>query len=516
MHTTQLGRFKILSRLSVGGMAEIFLAAGPDPLGERRLVIVKRILPDLREREEFIHMFLDEARISASLAHPNIAQVYELGREGDELFIAMEFVAGQSLSSIVRRCKRLKRPLPLGFVALVGRHLCQALDSAHNFVQGDGERSPIIHRDVSPTNVMVTYDGQVKVIDFGVAKATGSLSRTATGNIKGSRGYMSPEQARGAPLDARSDIFSAGIVLHELLTGKLLFLKDSELLTFRGILRDEIPSPLSGNPGVPRALSDAVMTALQRNVDLRFKSAADMARAISVAVPALMYTREQAGALMKELFADEQRETDRLIGMHAGDPEAQDRVSKLLELGVARGSSTAVYGAVPTGVLKLEDVSSDVSDGSLGIREAVEAEPPVEGATVLSVDDSEISRDFIEAHLEGAGFPVLAVGTAQEALAMLVERTPDLVLLDVVMPGLNGFDLCRLLRQRTTRRPFLPILFLSSSDTFEQRLEATAAGADGFITKPYEPQALVAIVRAHLKRAAFLERARLDGLKAAR
>jgi CheY-like chemotaxis protein len=494
-------------------MAEIFLAAGPDPLGERRLVILKRILPDLREREEFIHMFLDEARISASLAHPNIAQVYELGKQGDELFMAMEFVAGQSLASIQRRSKRLKRPIPIGFAALVGRQLCQALDHAHNFRQNDGERSPIIHRDVSPTNVMVTYDGQVKVIDFGVAKATGSLSRTQTGNIKGSRGYMSPEQARGAPLDARSDIFSSGIVLHELLTGKLLFLKESELLTFRGILRDDIPSPIAANPGVPRALSDVVMTSLQRPVDARFKSAQDMARAIAVAVPALMFTREQAGALMKELFAEEQRETDRLMGMHVGEAQALDTAQKLLELGVPRGSSTDMFGAVPTGVIKLEESSSgEISGVGKALREAVD-EPPVEGATVMSVDDSVISRDFIEAHLESAGFPVLGVGSAKDALAMLIERTPDLILLDVVMPEMNGFELCKLLRQRCARRPFLPILFLTSNDNPEQRLQAIAAGADGFITKPYEPQQLIATVRAHLQRAAFLERCRVDGMK---
>ena len=207
-----LGKYQILTRLSVGGMAEIFLATGTDPQGVRRLVTLKRILPELRERDEFVHMFLDEARISASLAHLNIAQVYELGHDGEELFIAMEFIAGQSLAAILHRCKQLKRPVPVGFTAMVGKDLCKALDCAHNYHQRNGELAPIIHRDVSPANVMVTYDGQVKVIDFGVAKAAGSLSRTATGNIKGSRGYMSPEQARGAPLDPRSDIFSAGVM----------------------------------------------------------------------------------------------------------------------------------------------------------------------------------------------------------------------------------------------------------------------------------------------------------------
>ncbi len=495
----QLGKYRILTRLSVGGMAEIFLAFGPGPSGEQRLVTVKRILPELREREEFVHMFLDEARISASLAHQNIAQVYELGHERDELFIAMEFIAGQSLASILRRCKRLRRPMPVGFTAMVGRDLCLALDCAHNFVQRSGEVAPIIHRDVSPTNVMVTYDGQVKVIDFGVAKAAGSLSRTASGNIKGSRGYMSPEQARGAPLDPRSDIFAAGIVLHELLTGRPLFLRDSELLTFRGVLRDDIPTAISINPGVPRPLSDVIAIALNRSVGTRFPNAREMSRAISAAIPALISTAEDAAAFMRELFADELLQTEALLSTQRGSVALLKDSTR--DLGVPRHGGTNVYGPLPTGVIRLEEEEE---------KRAVPEGPEraVEGATVLSVDDSEISRDFIEAHLESSGFPVLHCGSAKEALVLIEERLPDLILLDVVMPGINGFELCRMLRERCTQRPFLPILFLTSVSSFEQRLEGLAAGGDDFIVKPYHPPELIGLVRAHLRRAAFLEKQR--------
>ena len=492
-----LGKYQILTRLSVGGMAEIFLATGKGPQGERRLVTLKRILPELRERDEFVHMFLDEARISASLAHLNIAQVYELGHDGEELFIAMEFIAGQSLASILRRCKQLKRPVPVGFTAMVGKDLCKALDCAHNYHQRNGELAPIIHRDVSPANVMVTYTGQVKVIDFGVAKAAGSLSRTATGNIKGSRGYMSPEQARGAPLDPRSDIFSAGILLHELLTGRPLFLRDSELATFRGILRDEIPSALSLNPGVPKLLSDVVATALSRSAASRFPSAMEMSRAISLAIPALISSPAEAALLMRELFAEELRQTDALLKAEASGPLDEAAV-RLKELGVPRSGGTNVFGPLPTGVIRLEDEPD--------LRPDPDREPAVEGATVLSVDDSEISRDFIEAHLESSGFPVLHCASAKEALQLIRERLPDLILLDVVMPGVNGFELCRMLRERSTQRPFLPILFLTSVSSFEQRLEGLAAGGDDFIIKPYHPPDLIGLIRAHLRRAALLEK----------
>lgn len=511
----RLGKYQILSRLSVGGMAEIFLAAFVDSEGATRLVTLKRILPDLRERDEFVNMFVNEARITASLQHPNIAQVHELGQERDDLFIAMEFIAGQSLASISRRCHRMNRPVPMGFTAMVGRDLCKALDAAHNHQLLTGERAPIIHRDVSPGNVMVTYDGVVKVIDFGVAKAANTLSRTMTGNIKGSHGYMSPEQARGAPLDARSDLFSAAAVLHELMTGRPLFLRDSELATFRGILRDEIPTPISMNPGVPKALSDAVMTALQRNPDARYPSAIKMARSLQGAIPSLIFTQEEASALMGELFADARALTKSLFQLaEAKAPAAKLEAAaiKLQEpvpatpneplraIGEVHHTGTDAFGRLPTGVMQLKDVPRDDSPFDLAANE-----PTVEGAVVLSVDDSEISRDFIEAHLETHGFPVLHCGSAEEALALCQQRLPDLILLDVVMPGMNGFQLCRKLRERSTHRPFLPILFLTSATSFEERLAGLEAGGDDFIRKPFQPEELVALVRAHLKRAQFLE-----------
>jgi serine/threonine-protein kinase len=511
----RLGKYQILSRLSVGGMAEIFLAAYVDSEGATRLVTLKRILPDLRERDEFVNMFVNEARITASLQHPNIAQVYELGQERDDLFIAMEFIAGQSLAAILRRCHRMNRPVPMGFTAMIGRDLGKALDAAHNHALLTGERAPIIHRDVSPGNVMITYDGVVKVIDFGVAKATNTLSRTMTGNIKGSHGYMSPEQARGAPLDARSDLFSAGAVLHELMTGRPLFLRDSELATFRGILRDDIPAPIAMNPGVPKALSEAVMTALQRNPDARYPSALKMSRAFQAAIPSLIATETEASALMGELFGEAKSQTRALFQLaadkaplaklEAAAVKLQEPVTavpneKPKPIGELHHTGTDAFGRLPTGVMRLKDLPDDANPFDVAANE-----PTVEGAVVLSVDDSEISRDFIEAHLETHGFPVLHCGTAEEALALCHQRLPDLILLDVVMPGMNGFQLCRKLRERSTQRPFLPILFLTAATTFEERLEGLEAGGDDFIRKPFQPEELVALVRAHLRRAQFLE-----------
>jgi serine/threonine-protein kinase len=506
---TRLGRYQILTRLSVGGMAEIFLALASGAGGARQLVTLKRILPDLRELDEFVRMFVDEARISSALSHPNIAKVFELGQDEGELFIAMEFIAGQSLSSILQACRRAKRPVPMGFAGRVGVELCQALHYAHHFTWPNGDEAPVIHRDVSPNNVMVTYLGQLKVIDFGVAKAKGSLSRTGTGNVKGSHGYMSPEQARGSPLDLRSDIFSAGVVLHELLTGRPLFRRDSELLTFRGILRDEIPTPISQNPGVPRALSDAVMKALERSPPARYQTAEEFARAIEAAIPRLLFRPGQVSEVMGELFAEKVIQTSDLLDLTRpqADPSSLAAAAEVLREPAkspsgSSGSRTVVtdaFGPLSTGVMRLSDLPAT--------QEAAPADDAVvEGAIVLTVDDSEISRQFIEAHLEGSGFPVLQCASAMQALELLEKMLPDLILLDVVMPEVDGYELCRRIRALAVRRPFLPILFLSSAGTGDERLHALAAGGDDFISKPYQPEQLVHLVRAHLQRAAFLSR----------
>jgi CheY-like chemotaxis protein len=407
----------------------------------------------------------------------------------------------------------MNRPVPMGFTAMVGRDLCKALDFAHNFQLLTGERAPIVHRDVSPGNVMVTYEGHVKVIDFGVAKAAHSLSRTMTGSIKGSHGYMSPEQARGAPVDARSDLFSTGALMHELMTGRPLFLRDSELATFRGILRDDIPTPTSMNPGVPKALSEVVMTALARNPDGRFPSAGKMSKAFAGAIPSLIYADTDAKALMTELFAEQAAQTRSLFTLadrQADVAKLEVAAAKLQEptparrdeRPMARGhqSGTDAFGRLPTGVMALADVREKVSP-----FDVAGVEPTVEGAVVLTIDDSEISSDFVEAHLETHGFPVLRCASPSAAMAQFEQRLPDLVLLDVVMPEMNGFQLCRRLRELSTQRPFLPILFLTAQSSNEERLEGITAGGDDFVQKPFQPDELVALVRAHLKRAAFLE-----------
>jgi serine/threonine-protein kinase len=309
----KIGKYEVLTQLSVGGMAELFLCFTQGPGSSRQYVVVKRILPDVKSNESYIKMFLDEARISSGLHHPNIAQVLDMGGEGEGLYIAMEFIAGQNLNQVSAACSKSKRLIPLGFSVGVCRDVCHALHYAHTLKDAQGRESPIIHRDVAQKNVMVTYDGAVKLLDFGIAKAHGSLGRTTAGMVKGTTGYMSPEQVRGEALDGRSDVFCLGVVLFELLTGKRLFAAETETEEMERILVSPIPRPDALQRKIPPALVDLVMTALSRDRNQRFPNAKAMARALDDVAGRVMYDVEKRASFMRELFAERIAATQKLL-----------------------------------------------------------------------------------------------------------------------------------------------------------------------------------------------------------
>jgi serine/threonine-protein kinase len=309
----RIGKFEIVTRLSVGGMAELFLAFTSGRGGFRKFVALKQILPDVQKDEEFVRMFLEEARITAAFSHANIGQVFELGEEEDELYLAMEFLPGQNLEQLLETAHARKRLLPVGFSARAIRDACLGLHYAHAFTSPTGKPTPVIHRDVSLRNVMVTYDGHVKVIDFGIAKMKGKIGRTRVGMVKGTTGYMSPEQVHGYELDGRSDLFCAGILLHELLTGRRLFDGTNEVKVMLAIAEGPIDPPSSLNSRVPEALSDVVMRALARDPAERFATGREMARAIETACGQELYHEEQMASVMRQLFEDKILKTRALM-----------------------------------------------------------------------------------------------------------------------------------------------------------------------------------------------------------
>lgn len=276
------GKYTLVERIAAGGMAEVYKAKIFGVAGFEKTVAVKRILPHFAEDDGFVDMFVREANIAVRLTHSNIVQVFELGRVGSDYFIALEYVEGRDLKSLVRQANTRKRHLPPAVAAFMTQKICAGLHHAHVAIDdASGMSLGIVHRDVSPHNVLVSWSGEVKVADFGIAKLQTRSRNTQTGMIKGKLAYMSPEQSLGDPnLDARSDVFAAGIVLYELLTGRRPFDGESDLEILRNIREKHPPPPSALAPGVPPELDAIVAKAMAKAREDRHPDAASMARAL--------------------------------------------------------------------------------------------------------------------------------------------------------------------------------------------------------------------------------------------
>ena len=274
------GKYKVSRELSRGGMGSVVLATHEGPEGFAREVVIKTLLPALSDREDLVQMFLNEARLAAQLTHPNIVHVYDFGKEGDTYFLVMEYLRGATLAALLRRAAREGRPLSSSFIAAVGAQVCAGLAYAHTKHGPDGQPLCVVHRDISPQNILLAEEGVAKILDFGIAKAHLGESRTRAGELKGKPSYMSPEQARGLPVDARSDVFSLGIVLWEGLAGRKLFPGGNPLELVQKICEEPIPPIGSIAAGIPLELSAAIDRALERDLDRRFQGSADMGRAL--------------------------------------------------------------------------------------------------------------------------------------------------------------------------------------------------------------------------------------------
>ena len=270
------GRHLLLERINVGGMAEVFKAKAFGVEGFERVVAVKRILPTLAQDEEFVTMFIDEARIAAHLNHQNIVQIYELGKHEEIFYISMEYVAGRDLRQLLDHQKKLDRPMELPKACFLISRVCEALEYAHRRRDPAGRDMKIIHRDVTPQNVIISYEGEVKLCDFGIAKAASRVSRTQVGVLKGKFAYMSPEQVRGHITDRRSDLFALGVIFYEMLTGQRLFLGDSDYQTLEAVRNAVIPPPRSYNPQISPDLEQILLRMLARDPKDRYQWAAEI------------------------------------------------------------------------------------------------------------------------------------------------------------------------------------------------------------------------------------------------
>ena len=280
------GSYQLIAKLATGGMAEIFLAR-PTGARDRNVMVLKRILPHLAEDDHFVTMFRDEADLASKLVHKNVCQVHAFGEVSGTWFISMEYLHGVPLSRMMTRLSKAGKMLDVRVVAGIIVQACEGLHAAHEARGPDGQLMNVVHRDVSPPNIMVCADGMVKLLDFGIAKARGANSRTRTGTVKGKNAYMSPEQILGKPLDRRSDVFALGIVMYEMLAIRRLFHRDSDFLTFKAITEEPIPDIRERRPDLPPGMRAALLQAMARDPNGRFDTALAFGNAIRNSVSTL-------------------------------------------------------------------------------------------------------------------------------------------------------------------------------------------------------------------------------------
>lgn len=274
----EFGNYYLLEKIAVGGMAELFKAKQRGVHNFQKIVAIKRILPHLSDNDEFVTMFIDEAKLAAQLTHPNIVQIFDLGKASGAYYIAMEYVDGRDLRSLLRRVREYQLPFPEQVAAYVAAKVAQALDYAHRKRGMNDKELKLVHRDISPQNILLSGDGAVKLVDFGIAKAATKSTQTMAGALKGKLLYMSPEQALGQPLDARSDIYSLGLVLFELLTGERCFQADSELGVLEKVRLGRVADVKAFNPLVSDEMVGILNKALTKSVEQRYASARLMDR----------------------------------------------------------------------------------------------------------------------------------------------------------------------------------------------------------------------------------------------
>jgi serine/threonine-protein kinase len=305
------GRYELRSKIAQGGMAEVFLAFQRDLQGQGKPVAIKRLMPYLSVDPEFVRLFLAEARLTSKLSHRNLCKVLDLGEVAGSYYLALEYLAGKTLERLARTARNAGIPITPRLAAHIVARAADGLSHAHQAVDpGTGKPLQVVHRDVSPQNLFVTYDGQVKVLDFGIARIADRLSGSSRGRPRGTPSYMSPEQVAGLPMDARSDVFALGVVAHELLSGRPLFRGDTAAQTKHQVLNAPLP-PLPDHPGIPEGLRAVVEQALRRDPAERIQSAQELAARLDAPFDGVLSTdattelAEQMGILFAQQRADE-------------------------------------------------------------------------------------------------------------------------------------------------------------------------------------------------------------------
>ena len=400
--TDRLGPYELHERIGIGGMAEVLRATMHGADGFRKEIALKRILPHVADDDEFISMFIEEAKIAVQLSHPNICQVLDLGKEGDTYFIAMELIDGKTLTAIEAAATEKHGAMPVNLALFVAKQVCAALNYAHTAARPDGQKLSLVHRDITPQNILISFDGNVKVVDFGLARATGRDYETRAGVVKGKMSYLSPEQVNGSDIDFRSDIFSLGVCLWQWLAGRKLFERDNDIATLMAIRDEEVP-PLERDDVTP-AIEAIIKRATAKEPAERFEDASAFQEELFEAAtdyPPL--TRRKVARLLTELFPNasvtippsatspstvdvSEFDDDPNDMTHAVPGEMMKDLAKQLETQLkAHGPTGIGEQEIDVDVSEVESLPPTAPKSSTSSRVAADADKPV--ATDIEFDD---------------------------------------------------------------------------------------------------------------------------------
>jgi eukaryotic-like serine/threonine-protein kinase len=377
-----LGRYELLMPIAAGGMAMVWAARLKGTRGFQKIVAVKTMLPKLNEDDQFEKMFLDEASLASKVRHPNAVEILDLGEQDGVLFLAMEWIDGVPLNQLMKTAKKTGG-VPTTVATRIVMQACAGLHAAHELTDGKGKLIGLVHRDISPQNILVTFDGVAKVVDFGVAKATAlGDGATQVGQLKGKVSYMAPEQVRGEAIDRRADVFAMGIVLYALTTGKHPFRKESEGATLFAITAAEpVIPPRKFVPDYPQALQDVLLKALEKDRDQRYASASELLKALDKALPpAARGSDEEVGTFVLGLFEEQRRQSQAVLAdaleradKHQLSSKSGPKFAETTQSGVSALSTVGVAASLAPPKPSIADIDAAFAgrDGKRFVKLAV-------------------------------------------------------------------------------------------------------------------------------------------------
>jgi serine/threonine protein kinase len=429
----RFGDYVLVQKIALGGMAELFLAKRHGVEGFEKTVAIKRILPELSWNRDFVSMFINEAKIAARLSHPNIVQIFDFGKIDTYYFIAMEYVHGENLRALLQRAAERQLPLSADVAAFIVARACAGLEHAHRKTDESGKPLRIVHRDVSPQNVLVSYDGDVKVVDFGIAKAVAENPEATRGVLKGKLAYLSPEQVAGRSIDARSDIFAMGLVFYELLCGKKLFEQPDPAEVLDAIVHVDAGKVADSIPRLDRRLRDVLRRSLALDPEQRFRSAGEM----QMALEEYLRTSDRGGTmqltnLMRVLFDEKigeqtmERLRAQLLGRSGRATTRRMRSGSSLRLAAAAGG--AALGVVAL-IVAAPSLRASTGRGGRAEPEAARSRQPA-GQSEQTVQTSRASKSSTSESSPPTLAPVMATAApsglddAERASAALVANKP--------------------------------------------------------------------------------------------